>query len=344
LGIVEAIYDFLNPKERKPGYNLFRVKTRDGVIIALHNYLPGETSADRHPALLVHGLGSNRFDLDYPGRQNLARYLYEKGYDVWVVELRGAGESSSLSPLEIIWPRWAIDDYVVHDLPAAIQSIREITDFESIHWVGHSLGGMLAYPFLVSSDRKLVRSCVTVGAPSMALLGGEFHDLFTKIAPILKVIPYFPYSTILKLSAPLMPIIAKTLGRYFFNPENMDISDLKRLAKIALHNVPSPMLIQAFDWYDSKHFRSYYKTFSFRENLYRIETPLLIIAGAVDRLTPPDDLKYVFDHISSEEKEFLVMGKDTGCQADYGHVDLILGVRAPREVYPKIYEWLERHD
>src|SRR5688572_14434547 len=124
--------------------------TRDGVSLALYNYRPAKLEPHRCPVFLCHGMSSNRCDLDYPsGEQSLAKYLAKSGHDVWVVELRGAGRSTKP---RFLWSRlrydWVLDDYVVHDIPAALTRVLEITGRPAVHWIGHSMGGMLAYPFL----------------------------------------------------------------------------------------------------------------------------------------------------------------------------------------------------
>src|SRR5262245_52793870 len=67
------------------------VETHDGWNLAVYRYRHRSKS---HPVLLVHGLGTNRFDVDFPDpRYSLAKYLHRRGFDTWIVELRGAGSS-----------------------------------------------------------------------------------------------------------------------------------------------------------------------------------------------------------------------------------------------------------
>jgi len=80
--------------------------------------------------------------------------------------------------------------------------------------------------------------------------------------------------------------------------------------------------------------------YSYTENLYRFSTPLLVIAGGQDKMAPKADMLYVKDHVSSTDVTYLEFSKDAGYRADYGHLDLNLGIHAREEVYPKIYEWL----
>ena len=68
-----------------------------------------------------------------------------------------------------------------------------------------------------------------------------------------------------------------------------------------------------------------------------------IFAGAGDGLTPPEDVRTVYDRISSTDKEWILCGRDHGFTADFGHIDLVLGTRAPAEVFPHIARWIEAH-
>jgi pimeloyl-ACP methyl ester carboxylesterase len=326
-------------------------RTRDGCKLALYNYRPAALEPGGVPVFLCHGMGSNRCDLDYPGdeRQSLAKFLARSGHDVWVVELRGAGRSTKPGLLfGKLRYTWVLDDYVVHDVPAAVARVLELTQRPAIHWVGHSMGGMLAYPFLATSDPDLVRSCVTVGAPSIAVVSSAVHDIGMKGIWLLDYIPVIPHGLSGKLLAPLVkklrPVIERVVGSFFYNPENMTDETLACLLSNAVENLPSSLVRQLADAYRNKHQRSYYGTFSIRDNLHRIRTPTLIIAGAVDGLTPPDDLRFVFERISSPNKEFVVVGRESGARLDYGHVDLILGKDAPEDVFPMIAAWIARHD
>jgi hypothetical protein len=52
-------------------------------------------------------------------------------------------------------------------------------------------------------------------------------------------------------------------------------------------------------------------------------------------------VRFAHDRISSAQKRYREFGLRSGDSADYGHVDLIFGRRAPDEVFPVISEWIE---
>src|SRR6476619_1116703 len=72
---------------------LYRVPTDDGASIALGRYHPRGPRRFAEPVLLCHGLGANRFNLDFDERYSVARYLARRGFETWVLEMRGRGEA-----------------------------------------------------------------------------------------------------------------------------------------------------------------------------------------------------------------------------------------------------------
>src|ERR1039458_1698461 len=60
-------------------------ETSDGWALSLHRYLPAPR-LHPYPVILCHGLGANRFNLDFDAEYSLARFLRALGFEVFVVE------------------------------------------------------------------------------------------------------------------------------------------------------------------------------------------------------------------------------------------------------------------
>jgi len=150
-------------REQRP--HLSYTRTHDGWRLALYRYTP-QRRTHQTPVLLCHGMSSNRWDMDGPGRVSLARYLVKRGYDVWVVELRGAGRSTRPTWWNGKRYDWRFEDYVQHDGPAALRKVLRETGARQVHWVGHSMGGMIAYALLMSPVHHKIASAVTLGSPT----------------------------------------------------------------------------------------------------------------------------------------------------------------------------------
>ncbi len=330
-----------------PDPDRYTARTSDGWDIALHRY-PGRAGlGSGAPVFLCHGLGANRFNLDAPGELSFARWLNAAGYDCWIVELRGAGMSSKPRLTNRLRYTWNFDDYVKRDIPAALELVRRETGRHDVHWVGHSMGGMVAYGYAIQCARDGLdpglRSITAVGSPSFVKSGYRVLDKVVKLRKLLKLLPRVPYGGPAFLLAPGMPIFKETFGRIFGNPRNLSTIDLMKLVCVVPSDLPPTLIEQFADWIAERGFGPGEHKTGYADELNRIVVPSLIVAGPVDVITPPSDLRHVHSALSSPEKRFELFGKSTGCKEDYGHIDLILGVRAREEVWPHIRAWIDAH-
>ena len=72
---------------------------------------------------------------------------------------------------------------------------------------------------------------------------------------------------------------------------------------------------------------------SMNAHLARLRAPLLTIAGSVDALAPPDSVHALYARAASPTKQFL--------EVDAGHIDLVVGDRAPALVWRPITRFLD---
>jgi pimeloyl-ACP methyl ester carboxylesterase len=325
----------------------YRAFTRDGWRLALYRYATPRGS-HRTPVLLCHGMSSNRWNMDGPGRRSMARYLARKGYDAWVLELRGAGRSMRPNWWNQKSYDWRFEDYVYHDAPAALRVVLRETGVEQIHWVGHSMGGMIAYALLMGPIQNKIASAVTLASPTMSEVGHPMLDFGLPYRSLLRFAPArVPIGLASRLGAPLAFLLHWLLKRPIselgFHEGNLDAAAMRALMLVAIDDLPASLLREFARWYETKAMSDRYAMFDFTEHLERITTPLLIIAGGKDELTPPRDLEYVYDHVGSRDKAFRVIDREQGFARDYSHADLVLGKHAPDDVYPVILDWLDAH-
>ncbi len=323
-------------------------RTRDGWDLALYRYRPTKT-AHRTPVILCHGMSSNRWDMDGPGRISMARFLWQAGYDVWVVELRGAGRSTRPNWFNGKSYDWTFEDYVYHDAPAILRTVLRETGRSAVHWVGHSMGGMIAYALLMSPMHRKIASAVTLGSPTMSAVGHPSLDFGLPYRSLLRLLPNrVPIGSLARLFWPLAPVLATglrgSIDELGWRPGNADVGLLRTLMLTAVDDVPASLLQEFARWYDTKAMSDRYAMFDFTEHLERIHTPILIISGSHDGLTPARDLENVYERIGSKDKQFKVIGVAEGFRNDYSHVDLVLGRHAPDDVYPLVQQWLEGHE
>jgi pimeloyl-ACP methyl ester carboxylesterase len=199
---------------------------------------------------------------------------------------------------------------------------------------------------MIATNEERVRSAVTLGAPTMKRADHrqlEFALPFFTAA--LKLVPYWwGYKRIAQLGSYAMNLSGPLLARVLFTLENCEVEHLGPIGRCAIDDVPSGVTLQMLDWYRERRMTTHYGTLDPVDALERTRTPLLVVCGSKDRLTPLEDVRVAYDRSGADSKELLVCGREHGFSADYGHIDLVFGRRAREEVFPRLRDWLRKHD
>jgi pimeloyl-ACP methyl ester carboxylesterase len=329
--------------EKSPSLKSYRVTTDDGWKIALHRY-PHE-NRDRSPVFMVHGLASNRHNFDFPQKErSLAKYLWNLGWDVWIVELRGAGHSTKPRIWEWMTKRWNFDHYVLNDLPAAVSFVLKESGHAKLHWIGHSMGGILVYPFLKTQGDQNIKSITTAASPLTVDHKPGYFKWTTPLDPLFKVVPLMPYRTLAELIRLNADWLYKLRKPMLFEKENMDVETIRIGTRIAIDDVSSDVIIQMHKWLRNRQFESNDGSIDYTLDLKKLRTPILLVTGTTDPFTPHRKVRLAFKEIGSKKKEWMVFGKKHGHATNYGHLDLIIGKNAYKEVYPIIGNWLSQNE
>ncbi|MBN1209181.1 MAG: alpha/beta fold hydrolase [Myxococcaceae bacterium] len=310
---------------------LYRVPTDDGAAIAMGRYHPRGEHRYAEPVILCHGLGANRFHMDFNERYSLARHLARAGFETWVLELRGRGLAGPAAD-------FTFDDQAEHDVRAALRTVLS-TGARQVLWVGHSKGGLTLYAHLARNPQAPVRAAATLGAPFTFAVQPGLRVFMRHIEPLLRLksIPTRRIAGIAFFGAPPGP-----LTRYMVLADNMDPEVVKR----ALANVPSDIaggVVRQFArWIDTHAFTSHDGSFDYRAPLTEVRLPFLLVAGGRDLLAPPLAVARAKEHLGGPVK-LVIAGRDHGFAEDYGHADLVLGRRAPDEIFPLVETFLSAH-
>ena len=77
--------------------------------------------------------------------------------------------------------------------------------------------------------------------------------------------------------------------------------------------------------------------------LQQVTVPLLCVAGAGDHQDPEGACRELFEQFGSDDKAFLVLGREHGFSEDFGHVPMLVSKAAQTQVWPRVADWLNRH-
>jgi pimeloyl-ACP methyl ester carboxylesterase len=300
---------------------VYRPRTADGAFIALGRYHPRGRRRFVQPVVLAHGLGANRYDLDFDERYSVARYLARRGFETWVLELRGRGHAG--------WHGRAttFDDQAEHDVTAALNAIGG-----RVLWVGHSKGGLAAYAHLAKNPLAPIDAIVTLGSP-VAFPHRPGLKAFAALTSPLFALPVIPLRLATRVAA-LTGLPPEPLGSWLVNPKNLE----QRVIRQAIYNVSADVFggvaKQIARWTATGKFDSN-TGFDYRAGMAAVRAPVLLIAGTEDKLAPVDAVLAAKRVLGGPVEERIVRGA--------GHGDLTVGLNAPDEVFPEIAAFLEQH-
>lgn len=312
------------------------VPTTDGASIALHRH-----PASGPPVLLVHGLGSRADYWHLTPERSLAAYLQQRGLDVWRLDLRGHGGHQQTSDGRRLRVGWTFDDYGRFDLPAALAHIQRTTGHERVALVGHSLGGMVLAVYQAWHGDGALASAVVVGSP----IDFQHPDALMRFARASlvtgQVLPSFPTPVAGWLfRRGRLPFHGQDL---LFNPDNLDPETQRAVFVSGTGPVSRGEMKHLRAILQSGRFESRDGTRNYLHDLSSLSVPLLVVAGRRDVVAPPDRVRPFFDAAGSEDKQWVLAGRDAGFSSDYGHLDLTAGIHAPDEIFPLVAAWVTDH-
>jgi pimeloyl-ACP methyl ester carboxylesterase len=309
---------------------MIHVVTRDGRRLALHRRRP-ETGRRRHPVVCCHGLGANHVGFDMHPGFSVARHLASRGYEVLLLDLRGHGRSERPP-----WG-WSFDDYLLEDVPAAIAA----AGGGPVHWIGHSMGGLLGLSHLARGARDL-RSLVTVGSSLDYTTSASGFRSLLPLRALLRRLPAVPVGTLARLSARFVGRRPTPYEAFNVWASNCDPVLWRRICEEGFHAVSPPVMAQLSTAFDEGGLRSWDGSVRYLEGLAASETPVLMLAGDRDAQCPPEAAARTAAVL--RKGELRVFGPDQGCADHYGHFDLLMGHRVRAEVFPWVDAFLDRHD
>ncbi|MCC6751192.1 MAG: alpha/beta fold hydrolase [Deltaproteobacteria bacterium] len=312
-------------------------RTVDGWRLALRRYQPGEPVKDAPPLLLCPGLGMSGEVFD-AGDVSLARYLSAQGYDVWVLDFRGRGRSSRPRLWGRYRPNWSFDEYLEFDLPAALAEIRGRTGASEVSWVGFGGGALAMLAVVAEREGPRLGRGVALAAPAY------FRRQSEHISPwLVRLLRFVPSRALVALAAPLLGRVNLPPFRWLCHADNVDGTIYRRVMVTAFSGCAPKELDQLADWLERDVLTGFDDGRDYRKELARIELPVLLISGPRDRLAPPSMVQETFETLEhARDKQLVVAGRLGGMSANYGHLDLLIGRNAPRDVFPLIARWLER--
>lgn len=319
--------------------------TSDGYKLAVHRYRP-KGKPEGLPVILCHGLSSNRYVFDLPGGAALARFLKNNGRDVWSVELRGSGMSE---PPRLLFSEvpydWEFEEHLREDVPAAIDFVLSRTGASKVHWVGHSMGGMLILAHLSRQPDAAICSAITLGSPvNFSNMRTKEIDALLKVRPLFDWLPISPMPFFGRLLIPMVNRLSKPLLGLFHVP-NVRPEIARKTVALGSQLVTSGRIWLAFGRYIDTGVFAPEHSRPYLDGLAEAKASILFIGGSRDAMAPDCvDPNICTPENAAGLRKTMVAGNESGLSHDYGHMDLLVGKGSETEIFPVILQWLAQNE
>ena len=328
--------------EERPYDERHEARTEDGWRLALHRYRSDKSGLP--PLLLCHGIAANARNLDLDEGHSLAAWLRQQGRDVWVVDLRGVGDSARGEAGRATG--WSFDAHVTQDLPAILTTVAAETGARHCDWVGYSMGGLVAYAGFGAgasegTHQLGLRRLVTIGSPVVRRphSAGD-HGLVGALARFVRGLPLIRQAWLSTAFAWLGPAANRWLGGQVGVPGSSAPRQVRRAMVDVVSNVSGGVVAQFRSWMDTGRFESRSGTVDYAAGMQTIRVPALVVGGLGDRIAPPAAVRRGYELLGSPDKHLRLVGREQGQARDYGHMDLAFGIDARDDVYGPVTEFL----
>jgi alpha-beta hydrolase superfamily lysophospholipase len=244
---------------------------------------------------------------------------------------------------DITRTNWSIDDHIHQDVPAIIDFVRKESGFDSVYWIGHSMGGIVLFGYLETGEQEKIAGFIPIG--SMMVLPEPLTPDLQKIADqkeILTASLVINTTVASQLSNFTLGTVRTPFEAALLERENVAPLVLFQFFRTCIDDTSSGVVGQFTDSIRSGEILSHDKEYSYTDNLSRVTVPILFMAGGSDRFVTEDMLQQSYNAVSSEDKELRIFSKATGYSMDYGHCDLIIGKNSEKDMYPAILDWLDK--
>jgi pimeloyl-ACP methyl ester carboxylesterase len=319
-----------------PADEFHTATTGDGWGLALYRYRPTPSARPlpHEPVILCHGMLSNRFNVDLDECHSVARHLRSAGFDIWVMELRGRGRSRRAGTGGL-WPfDWTIDDYIRHDVPTVIDYVCRTAGADGVHWVGHSLGGMILYAACALGLTGRIRSAVMSDVPAdMSLIKRRrlAGVMYGRLVPIVPPILFIPIVLVLAWISP-----SRFLPKYGIRSRR---TMLRIVANGVINVGCSRAALHLASVLRRGRFVSWDGRIDYEAGIDRIHFPVMQIAAA-QRYSSERAARVLIDRAPVRDKTYVRVGRAEGFSEDYNHFTVLLGEKARDEIFPIVADFL----
>ena len=307
----------------------------------LHRYVRQTPPTHRTPIFLVLPLINRAFILDLRPGASFVEHLLQQGFDVFLLDWGTPGDEDYTLDITTLLTRY---------LPRATRHASQAAGGVPLTILGYCIGGTLAacYTALYPDAPTQVRNLALFTTPIDFTDAGTFGVLTRKgafpIELLTSTLPLVP-GEMPDMGAKLLNPLPTTMGTYVrlwdrLADPDFDIAGWQAMFRWVNEGVPFPSAayrqwITEF-YQDNRLARGLLEIDGRRVRLGEIRCPLLNVAASADAIAPRPTTRAITTLVSSQDIAEIVL--------DGGHVGIVVGRAARSSLWPRVSEWLARHD
>lgn len=265
---------------------------------------------------MVHGAIENGTIFYSKSNKGLAPFLAKHGFDVYVIDLRGRGQST---PAINKNSKHGQTESINQELPLALEHIRSLRPNVKQHWLAHSWGGPLINSLLARQPQLLEH------ISSLTYFG-------SKRSIQIKYLKRFIYIDLFWFG--ICKLIIKFYGY-------LPAKKLKFGADLETKKSHQQSINWVYgSWIDSDD------GFNYAVKLKNLNlAPSLYLAAINDHvLGHPKDVERFMNESGTGEKCYILLGKNYGNLVNYDHINMLTHPLAIKDHFQVVLNWLKSND
>ncbi|WP_091979818.1 alpha/beta fold hydrolase [Pseudoalteromonas denitrificans] len=248
--------------------------------------------------------------------RGLAPFLANQGFNCFVADLRGRGESKPNINADSDYGQ---NEAIIEDIPIFLNKIKEFTGEAPQYWIAHSWGGVLMNSYLARYPEAIssIKACVYFGS-KRSLYNKHPEKLFKA-----NLLWYF-----------LAPKIVKKKG--FLPAKKLGWGSDDETAKSLQHSVAWAKIAPWIDPLDK---------FDYGDAISNLSLPpILHIAAVKDKaLAQTIDIQKFIDESGKGEQKMNLYGKKYGHGHNYDHINMLTHPKAHDDQFLDVMAWFKKY-
>ncbi|CAH0683023.1 unnamed protein product [Spodoptera exigua] len=341
----------------KYGYHVEQhtVTTEDGYILNFHR-IPTRSRKARPVVFLMHGLldSSDTWLLLGPNKA-LAYLLADLEFDVWLGNSRGnkhCQNHTSLYNTDSDFWHFSWEEIAVHDLPAMIDYILQVTGMQNLYYVGHSQGTTTGYVLCAMKPEYNSKIKMMFSLAPEAWMGHIRSPLVKIFSPAHSVLAYLlsdfsaDYAGVdffNKISTFVCTIVPARCDNVLFALSGYETKINETFLAVILGHSPTGsstfqfahygQLVEShrfcrYDFGRQGNLAAYNQSVPPDYDLSLVTTPVVIFYSAKDLLSDPKDVNILIKNLNNVRETIFL--------EDFTHLDYVYAQDAADVIYNKI--------